>query len=90
VSQDETHETTCVCGRSLLKETTHSRRGMEAAVERAVRPLLLLLILLITFVLPPMWLRRHTAIEFAPMLRVMLACVLFYVFALIVIYPRLP
>ena len=29
------------------------RRGMEAAVERAVRPLLLLMILLITFVLPP-------------------------------------
>jgi len=63
---------------------------MEAAVERAVRPLLLLMILLITFVLPPMWLRRRTAIEFAPLLRVMLACVLLYVFALIVIYPRLP
>jgi hypothetical protein len=63
---------------------------MEAAVERAVRSVLLLLILLVTFVLPPLWLRRRTVIHFAPMLRVMLACVLLYVVALLVIYPRLP
>ena len=71
-------------------ETGPILRGTEAALEAAVRSLLLLLILLVTFVLPPLWLRRHAEVQCLPILRAMVAFVLFYVFALIVIYPRLP
>lgn len=63
---------------------------MEAALLRAVRPLLLLSIVLITFVLPPWWLRRRTELRYAPMLLAMLGIVLAYVASLIVILPRLP
>ncbi|MCC7184946.1 MAG: hypothetical protein IT185_01810 [Acidobacteria bacterium] len=55
-----------------------------------MRTALLLMILLLTFVLPPMWLRRRTVVHVGPMLRAMCAWVLVYVVALLVIYPRLP
>lgn len=55
-----------------------------------MRPLLLLSIVLVTFVLPPWWLRRHQEMRYAPMLLAMLAIVLAYIGALIVILPRLP
>ena len=77
-------------GPCLLRESSHHQRGMEGAVERAVRTALLLMILLLTFVLPPMWLRRRTVVHVGPMLRAMCAWVLVYVVALLVIYPRLP
>lgn len=62
---------------------------MEAALEAAVRPLLLLSIVIVTFGLPPWWLRRNREVRYAPMLLAMIGCVLAYVVALIVILPRL-
>ncbi|GMV21708.1 MAG: hypothetical protein AMXMBFR57_16570 [Acidimicrobiia bacterium] len=55
-----------------------------------VRPLLLLSLLIGTFVLPTRWTAGETPASFGRVLRATAALVLFYIFALIVIVPRLP
>jgi hypothetical protein len=63
---------------------------MEAALQGVVRALLLLSVIVSTFVVPPMMLRRDEPLRVARVWRVMVGVVLVYVFGLIVIYPRLP
>jgi len=55
-----------------------------------VRPLLLLSVLIGTFVLPAVWLRRQQPIAFLPMWRTTAALVLLYIGALLFVFPRLP
>jgi hypothetical protein len=62
--------------------------GTEAAIQRRVRPLLLLSVLIATFVVPAVLARRPAA-TFRHVLALFAACVAVYVFLVIVVYPRL-
>ncbi len=55
-----------------------------------VRPLLLLSLLAGTFILPTRWAAGDRPAAFGRVLRATAVLVLFYIFALLVIVPRLP
>ncbi len=76
--------------RQCLRGQTRSHRsGTEAALERGVKPIVLLSVLVATFAIPVWLIRRPGRVSHVVVLKATLVCIAVYVCLLLFVYPRL-